>query len=116
MMELPPGDRFFARIKSADLECPKCGNIYLIGATGKAKRGYYDSKTSRFRCPHCGLVLVLGVIGWLPQRGRPLQGPPRDQVPTPRQALAMRRKMAGHWSEERLERKAPANRIVEEEE
>ena len=114
-MTLPPGDRFFARIKSADLECPHCGNIYLIGATGKAKRAYYDARTSRFRCPHCGLVLVLGVIGWRPPMGRPLKGPPPDQVPTPRQALQMRRDHAAIWTEGRLERKGPANRLAEDE-
>jgi len=108
------GDRFFARIRSADLECPRCGNIYFVGGAGRSRRGYYDRKTSRFRCPHCGLVLVLGMIAWLPPLGRPSVAP--DQVPTVRQALAMRRAHDAIWPEKAVGFREPANRLVEGEE
>ncbi len=110
---LPPGDKFFGRIRSADIECPRCTNVYLIGVAGRNKRGYYDAKRSRFRCPHCGMVLVLGIIAWLPPAGPPTT--PHDHIPSVRQALQLRQTIGALWVEKRLKTGEPANRLVEEE-
>lgn len=93
----PPIDatRFFARLRSGDLECPRCGRLLAFG-TGRTGGGRWDKRTSRIECFECGLVLMLGLLAWPIRRGAAKLTAPRDQVPSERQ-LSQLRAMAGGW-------------------
>lgn len=80
------GDLLFARVRSMDLECPRCGDVWHC--SGKA--GPYNRRTGRFCCPSCGLTLAVGVIVYPVTSAPGPQGAPPDWTPTYRQALALR--------------------------
>jgi hypothetical protein len=111
--------RFFARLLSFDLECPRCGKVYQIRATnqrGKYQRvgettsgkglrvDAWDPVTSRFTCtnlPHCdSRVYILGLLAWPVGKGKVAQGTPKDQIPHPRQLAQMRKEGGGWWMAE----------------
>lgn len=119
--------RFFARIRRADLECPRCGTCYVIGdgATGRAgsrnnqkrrRTCKWDPKLQRFKCRVCGLTLVLGLVAYrAPQGGGRNIFPPEDSVPTIKQALSLRRTLAdGVLVDEKRRSGQPVN-ITEDE-
>lgn len=96
-VHLPDATRFFARVRSGVLECPKCGEM-LTFASGPSKnrRGStsgWHSESSSLTCWNCQRTYVIGLIAWPVKRGgaRTL---PRDQVPNERQ-LAQLRAMGG---------------------
>lgn len=91
------GDRFFARIRKMDLECPRCGEVYHC--TGG--KGPYQARLARFECPSCGLTLGIGVVAF-PSKGGHLRPPP-DWRPTVEQALSLRNQAVGgvHLAERR---------------
>lgn len=80
--------RIFARVTSALVECPQCGEIYDIRAgawkTGqqrggrKHQAGMFDPLTARFACKRCGLVAVLGIVLYLVEEGDRDALPPKD--------------------------------------
>lgn len=88
------GDRFYARLKAFAIECPRCGELYIVGnRTGGPK--VYDFKTQRFTCATkaCGLHLQLGILAWpILQGTHPAAS--ADTVPTWRQAQRLRELMA----------------------
>lgn len=84
------GDRFFARIRKLDMECPRCAEIYHLGT----KSGPYNHRLGQFSCPSCGLVLTLGVIAY-PATSAPSKQAPPDWKPSYRQALAIRSAVGG---------------------
>lgn len=95
----------FARIRRADIECPRCGRIYFIGEGGTsrgrtpAKTKSWNPGTHRFRCLLCGLTLALGIIARrVPIRAKAAYPP--DTVPTVEQALELRRAVSVLRSEE----------------
>ena len=94
----PPADstRFFARLVSGAIECPKCGSVAQFGP-GRPKAGW-NPQTSRFTCPACRLVVTLGIIAW-PAKGGPGAGAtlPTDHVPNERQLSQLRAAGDGHW-------------------
>ena len=55
--------RFFARILSADMECPTCGAVLRFGGRGRRAQ-YWDRVTNRLKCPHCRRTYQLGVLAW----------------------------------------------------
>lgn len=96
--------RFFARLDGATLECPHCGIVYRFSPS-KACSSFWEPRMSRFTCTRkdgCGKVYVLGLLAWpLMQVAKVATETPQDQVPTPRQALQLRRELAGgYWLEE----------------
>lgn len=89
-------DRFFARIRSMDLECPACGTVFL--ATGK--HGPLNQRTGLFRCTHCSITLTIGVIAYPATRSPRQDVIPGDWTPTARQAAALRAAAGGFWARE----------------
>jgi hypothetical protein len=114
-----PGSRFFARLRTFDLECPACGTVYVI-STYQAKRNMRGRKAAtrstrsldpaarqtttgrtwsdvlqRFECAACGGTFALGIVAWPVRQGSRLQ-PAEDTLPTPKQARAIR-EQAGGW-------------------
>lgn len=105
---------FFARIRAIDLECPQCADVFQVTHSSGPPRAY-EYTTGRFRCPTCHLVLQLGVLAWpvARQTGRAWPIAPDWRV-TPRIALALRRRSPGFWQSRSLERREPANRVLNE--
>lgn len=95
-MPLPKGDKFFARVRAADLSCPACGQIILFGPGRKG--GPYDQKTARLTCPACNKTYIVGLLLYPAKKGKHYL--PGDQIPTQRQALAIREQIGGMWVEE----------------
>ena len=91
--------RFFARLESFALECPNCGRVYYIRPDRRSPA--WEPRLARFTCASkygCDKVYVLGILAWpLQQTAKVATQTPRDQVPTPRQALELRRQHAGGW-------------------
>jgi hypothetical protein len=61
---LKDADRFFARLREFDLECPDCGEVYRV-RSGDPNEGFH-SGTGLFGCSSCGLELQLGLVAWCP--------------------------------------------------
>jgi hypothetical protein len=106
-MPTPPlGDKFYARVHSADVACPSCG---LLLRFGKGVRGTtpkaYQHKTSRLKCPSCDTVYLIGLIAWpVKTSGRLGHTRPADQLPGPRERLQLRQMIGGIWPTERIAR------------
>lgn len=115
----PTGDRFFARITGARLECPRCGYLDHFQTRGPAKGRVGDPRkpmkgrrspsgwnplTGRWQCPSCRLTCVLGLLAW-PVRpgGRAVASLPRDQVPSYRQLAQLRAQGGGLWMRDALQ-------------
>lgn len=101
------GTRFFARVRAFDLACPRCDAIFVVTSSSAGRRGRartsnscWDPRLGKFRCYYCGLRLTLGIIAYSMEKGR--QSPAEDQVPTPRQAQAMRDAFPSVWAAARL--------------
>lgn len=88
--------RFFARLRSFDLECPHCGQVYSV--TDRKPTSNYDPRTGRFHCNRkdCNRRYILGVLAW-PITAGGGSATPEDQVPSPRQLVQMRREGGGWW-------------------
>jgi hypothetical protein len=119
---LQPAQRFFARLQSFDLECPKCGTVYQVRMPrGGHKTVNYDPWTARFRCTakNCNGMYVLGILAWpIVATTRVASQPPEDQVPSPRQLGQMRKEGGGWWMPEsegqRYKRPRTTNLTTEE--
>lgn len=109
----PVGDRFFARVLSARLECPRCGFLDQFGPASRSRgdRGNPERRrkgrtplgwnpvTGRWQCPSCRMTFVLGILAW-PVASGGSAGPatlPRDQVPSYRQLAQLRAQGGGLW-------------------
>lgn len=57
-------DRFFARLRGFDIECPGCGAVQSAGLEDQPE-GFND-RTQLFRCWRCGLVLHFGLFAFGP--------------------------------------------------
>jgi predicted RNA-binding Zn-ribbon protein involved in translation (DUF1610 family) len=123
---LTASTRFFARLHSFDLECPHCGDVYVVrmGSTRKRseKHPNWDPTTGRFTCTNkdCGRVYVLGILAWpIVKAPRVASATPEDQVPHPRQLAALRREGGGWWlpdsAGQRYARPSETNLTLEEE-
>ncbi len=89
--------RFFARLRTFDIECPHCGLVYRIRQDSPDL--YWNPRTARFYCNisgGCGLQFTLGILAWPVGTGKGSNTPPADQVPGPRQLPQMRAE-AGSW-------------------
>lgn len=82
------GDRFFARVLSFELACPRCNEVARVTEHTKDNRSIFDRKKSIFSCRGCSLHLAIGLIAW-PLRNGPT-GMPGDTVPTYREAMQLR--------------------------
>lgn len=102
----PRGTRFFARVKAAVLECPRCGwmlDVSIVGKGRRTSRNPWDARSSTIRCPGCQSSFVLGLIAWPIAWGTWDRALPRDQVPTLEQArelTRLRNQASGVWLEE----------------
>lgn len=85
-----PPTPFFARLKSFDLACPRCGAVFIVrSGKGQDNRGHYgwDPRTSTWKCYNCQGTFTLGIVAWSGTRRRRL---PPDCIPTLEQAKALR--------------------------
>jgi hypothetical protein len=83
------GTRLFARLRSFDFECPRCGRIYMISP--KTRYTWYNPRTATFKCTACNLALAFGLLMYpISPGGAPNVRIPEDTVPDPRQAAALR--------------------------
>ena len=109
-----PNDPFFARITSADLECPACGTLasFAVDTRGRFLRGenLWEPATQTFTCPACCHAYQLGVLAWTRVTAR-VRRPAADALPTPRQTARLRQLLAGGvWARGTLPDEAPINR------
>lgn len=105
-------DRFFARIRSMDLECPGCGRVYV----GTGKHGPFNKQLGRFVCPNpeCKLVLSIGVLAYPATRSPKQEKIPGDWIPTARQAAALREATGGFWVRHRRPPQEDRNVVMRE--
>lgn len=95
--------RFFARLHSFDLECPRCGDVYVIRLAKKKTSQpspHWDPWTARFTCTNsaCGKTYLLGILAWpIVSAPRVASSPPADQVPNERQLAQLRKEGGGWW-------------------
>lgn len=89
--------RFFARLVSFDLECPRCGTVYTVRVNA-SNGGKWDTDTGRFTCTKadCARTYLLGILAW-PVGTRGGSQPPDDQVPSIRQLAQLRAEGGGWW-------------------
>ena len=52
-MRTPMGERFLARLRSFDAECPECGMVYVVRPEEEWVDAF-DSRTALFRCGERG--------------------------------------------------------------
>lgn len=99
----PNATRFFARVISAVLECPKCGTVAALGRgiSGLTPTQGWDPTTARWKCHGCSKTYLIGLIAWPVRMGGWTTGTkPMDQVPNERQLAQMRGEAGGYWMEE----------------
>lgn len=94
--------RFFARLLSFDLECPRCGEVFQVRTQYRGEhvdRQAFDPTTSRFTCTACQRTYVMGILAWpVSGGGRNIAtAAPRDQVPNARQLSSLRKEGQGWW-------------------
>lgn len=106
-LRLPEQRRFFARLRSFDLECPFCTAVHLIGLKNSK---VWSARTCRFKCTKCKHVFTLGIVAW-PTGAGPTGGNarPPDAVPTPEQAIELRQAVGGWWLPTSRHYRDPAN-------
>ena len=119
----PESTRFFARVESSWLACPRCGLVMYFSTTAhRAINCRWDPRTARLKCGYsaskglevaaegrgCGLTFAVGLLLW-PVAKRPglPNTIPLDQVPVERELAQMRAMEgigrgsgAGHWMTE----------------
>jgi hypothetical protein len=95
--------RFFARLLSFDMECPRCGDVISIRAgydrRDKKRNPAWDPATARFRCQNkaCNKTCVLGILAWPVSKGHSAKQIPLDQIPNARQLAELRKEGWGWW-------------------
>lgn len=110
--------RFFARVRTFDLECPHCGMVYRIRTDTAAST--WNPRTAEFRCGDssgCGYRYIIGILAWPKGTGKGAGTPPLDQVPSPRNLASMRDEGSGWWMPEEYRHKGrpdPTNLTGEE--
>lgn len=109
--KLPPphphiigAQRFFARARTFDLECPACGVVHAI-REGAHRTNDYDPRTARFTCRECLRQFTIGLLAWPCARGKLANTPPADQVLGPRQLAQMREEGSSWWLPEEYRHK-----------
>lgn len=98
--EIAGAQRFFARARSFDIECPHCGLVYQIRADTNPT--IWNPRTAIFRCMHvrqggCKRQYVIGILAWPKGTGMGAGTPPADQVPGPRQLAQLRPEKDAWW-------------------
>jgi hypothetical protein len=91
------GERFFARVRSFDIECPDCGVVYVVRSEDET--AVFDERTSMFRCQCCDCVLQLGLFAWYASTA--VLDFTRDQRPMPSQERWIRSLSVG-WLASRV--------------
>lgn len=92
------GERLYATLRPARVECPACGTLIAFGSAGHLAphRTAYDPRTSRLKCPECGKVYYVGILLWdAPLGGKPI--PPPDTIANRQQLLTLRAYAGGFW-------------------
>lgn len=88
---------FYARIRAADLECPRCGVLIRFGQ-GRNQTRQWHAGTARLTCFHCRKVFIIGLLAWPVQLGgRTHPTVPADHLPGPRVRAQMRAEAGGFW-------------------
>lgn len=101
----PRGERFFAHFTAGELECPACGWVTVIRQDTAPTT--WDWRTSVLRCPACSRRYILGVIAWSVLPGSHTKTLPMDQVPDPKQAAQLRKRLGGFHPDERKAHNRP---------
>lgn len=101
--ELLHAQRFFARNRTLDLECPHCGRVYLLRYDTPPRT--WNPRTGIFSCEArdgCQRKYVIGVLAWPKgNHGAGTGSPPADQVPGPRQLAQLDPKGGAWWMDYR---------------
>jgi len=81
---------WFARIRSFDLVCPQCDEMYIIVSNRNRNIDHpnWDRSRSIFTCKRCGWRAVLGILAW--ETGPVWDVKPIDVVPSVRQSGRLR--------------------------
>ncbi len=87
--------RFFAKVESSWLECPRCGYLLYfqtLGRKGTRAKGNapWDHRTAVLGCPACLMKFVIGLLAWPVAQSSQARTAPRDQVPNERQLAQLR--------------------------
>lgn len=86
-MKQPRGEgKFFGRIRSFDLACPRCDRVHQVPRSGSK---VWDSRLGRFQCSECGITLALGIVAY--SVGPGTASPAGDIVPTLAEAMELRK-------------------------
>lgn len=103
--------KFFARIRSLDIECPQCATVYQCRGDSRI----YNRRNGLFRCRNtaCGLTLYLGVLAYPATRSPRQEVTPPDWTPNPRQAAELR-SFSGFWAKERRPPQLDRNVVLRE--
>lgn len=80
-MSDPIRSRTYARPRTFDLECPYCGQLYVIRYAGQ-REPWWDPVRSELRCNGCNRAYVVGLALWPKPQGPGAKGRPLDQVPS----------------------------------
>lgn len=110
-LDPPDGNRFFARLLAAALECPRCGfvdtfhwrklsrpGINRLSRRPEDQPGGWDPLTGVWRCKQCGMAVILGILAWpIAPGGGGRVTRPRDQVPSERELAQIRARGGGWW-------------------
>ncbi len=104
------GSRFFARVRTFDIACPRCSRVAVVRNQSASPR--WNPSTSRWQCQSCQLVLVLGIVAYPRKPGTKAQ--PVDQVPTWKESIDMRNELQGVIVDEPKGNREPVNVVLRE--
>ena len=107
----PVAGRFFARVRSFDIACPRCDTVYLVGKGHLYGGRVWNPRTYRFECDRCGLTLDVGILAW--RVGPGPSTPPPDCVPSVAQAGKIREQIRGHLRMDLRRKGDPVNELRE---
>lgn len=112
-------DRFFARVDSFIVSCPRCGTVNGRWRGINNKQVFaksYDPKTAVYICPGCWSKFAVGLVLYGINKYGGKRKIPIDCVPDPRQALGLRQIGEGIWPKKlRLGPNQPVNQVSDEE-
>jgi hypothetical protein len=98
-----PGHRFFARLRSFDLSCPRCNTVDSVSALRPwwKRKANFNPWRSRWECRSCRKVFAVGVVLWPVSRAgnRPREDRPIDTIPTKQELLGLQLAVERGWTD-----------------
>lgn len=87
-LAIQPSPPFYARVLSAEVECPSCHRLIKFKTLGKTLNGHWDKRSRLLTCA-CKEVYTPAVLLYRRRKGGQVHPVARDQVPTPEQRTAI---------------------------